>query len=218
MVTWVPAVVPSIHVRSAVNRHFVLVRARAINIERVQPARPRSMAIKDPGHTRDQLHVVQHVAPIDSDIVQLFAGDQVGALARIGLKLYLTAIGRDRYFIGGGPNVEHKITGIQFPSCAEHETVGFEFFEAWSVHSHDVSTRKEVGGDEFSRISGGQLAGQSIAGIRNGDRRTLIMAPVESCTRPVMVPEVTCANIEMHRKSVQRMTQEMLLRIGRFSA
>ena len=34
------SVVPSVHVRSTVNRHFVLVRARAINIEGVQPARP----------------------------------------------------------------------------------------------------------------------------------------------------------------------------------
>ena len=135
------------------------------------------MAVKDPGHAGNQLHVVQDVAPIDSDIVQLFAGDRVGALARIGLKLYLTAIGRDRNFIGGGPNVEHKITGVQFPSGAEHETVSFEFLEAWSVHRHVVSTRKEVGGDKFSRISGGQLSGQSIAGIRNGDRRTFDHRP-----------------------------------------
>ena len=70
------AIVAGIDVRCAVDRHFMLVRARAIDIERIQAARSRGMAVKHTCNSGHELHVIQHVATIDGDIVQLFAGHQ----------------------------------------------------------------------------------------------------------------------------------------------
>ena len=116
------AVVPGIDVGCAVDRHLVLVRARSVDVERVEAAGSRGMAVKHTGNSGHELHVVQHVAAIDGDIVQLLAGHDVGALSGVRLKLDLADVRSDRHLIRGRADRQHERAGIEFSRGIQHKT------------------------------------------------------------------------------------------------
>ena len=74
---------------------------------------PEVVAVKAADHAGNQLHVVEDVAAVHGDIIQLLAGDQVGAFAGVGLQLHLGGFGDDRHFFRGRAYGEGEFAGVQ---------------------------------------------------------------------------------------------------------
>ena len=89
------AIVTGVHVRSAVNRKLVLVRASAIDIECVNSASSGNLAVEAADNARNQFDEVDDVAAVQRKVVDLLAGDEIGALAGVALQLQFARVGAD---------------------------------------------------------------------------------------------------------------------------
>src|ERR1017187_9677477 len=109
-----PSVVPGVNVGGAVNSELMLVGARAIDVEGVDSARAGGVTIDHARYAGDELQIVQHIAAVESDIVELFAADQVGALAGIRLQLDLADVGGDGHRFGGRSDHDYEFARVEF--------------------------------------------------------------------------------------------------------
>jgi hypothetical protein len=97
MVTMCATIVSRIDIRGAINRKFMLIRARSVDIERIGATSARNGAVEAARHAGNQLHVVQSISAVHCDVVQLLTTDEIGTFAGIGLQLHLARIGCNVY-------------------------------------------------------------------------------------------------------------------------
>ena len=147
-----PAVVACVHVRRAVNGEFVLVGARAIDVVGIQAARGGLVCIERPRHSRDELHIVEHVAAVESDCIDLLPGDHIGTLARIGLQLHLANVRSDADGIGCCSNGQYQFAGVQFGSGTQHKSRRLQLLEPRRLNFDGVGSGVQSGRGELTAI------------------------------------------------------------------
>src|SRR6202021_1692145 len=100
---------------------LVLVGSRAVDVVGSDSARPGSVSVEGAGHSGNKLQIIENVAPVHGDLIELFAGDQGRGFARVGLKLDQPGVGRNGDFVGGRSDGEHQSAGAKFIGGVEHE-------------------------------------------------------------------------------------------------
>ena len=70
-------VVAGVDVGSAVDGEFVLIGARAVDIERVNAAGPGNLAVEVAHDSGDDTHEIEDVPAVESKVIELVAGDEV---------------------------------------------------------------------------------------------------------------------------------------------
>ena len=106
-------VVASVHVGSAVDGELVLVGARSVDVIGIETARARLVTIEQARDAGYQLHIIQHIAAVYGDVVELFVRDHVGTLAGVGLQLKLAGIGGDGHGFSVRPHCQHELAGVE---------------------------------------------------------------------------------------------------------
>src|SRR4029077_21096922 len=101
-----------------INGELMLVGAATIDAEGIDSASPRGMTVKRARDAWNKFHVIQDIAAVDGDVIQLLAGDHVGALAGVGLKLNLTYVSSHRNRFVGSAHAQDKVARVQTISRA----------------------------------------------------------------------------------------------------
>jgi hypothetical protein len=186
----------------------MLIGARSVNVVGVEASGARLVSIERAGHARDWFQIVENIATINGDVVQLLARDEVRTLARIGLQLDLAGVGSDFYLGSDGPDGENQVAGIHLFRRVQNNARGFEFFETRELDSDVVSPRRRLGALNSPVSDVVTLRVSPVAGSVTVTEAPLTAAPLGSCPQPKIVPEVIWARrIEplLHRSITARM-------------